>query len=208
MTRNQAHGKRFEDFIKASGRFDGSADKGRSPTSGFDIEARFDRECGLPTSVKSTGSDIVSLSDARRFVSLSVPYRMLVGRYWQVGARKEFREVHEFILPAEATRRLIGSLTQATVDSFHNGLLAFPAGQHRQARSWARAQKQLLAGVETCLVLNPKIDSKSQRRLQCSVRLSTLIEIAGVYGKYQLHTESIGATVLPIIQNSPRRARA
>lgn len=67
MTNNQLHGKRFEDFIKGCGLFPGSSDSGRSVTAGFDIEAKFDKIRGLPTSVKSSGSDGIGLSDARRF---------------------------------------------------------------------------------------------------------------------------------------------
>lgn len=37
-SKNQLHGKIFEDLMKASGRFMGSADIGRSSTQGFDIE--------------------------------------------------------------------------------------------------------------------------------------------------------------------------
>lgn len=204
---DQSHGKRFEDFVKASGLFPGSADQSRSPTSGFDIEARFDRERGLPTSVKTTGNNVVALSDARRFFDTSGSYRMIVGKYRQVADRKEFAEIHEFILTAEALRHLQGSLTSQVVSDFHNGLLLteFPLGAHAEARRWAREQRSLLAGRATQIILNPKIDSQSQRRLQCSVGLASLTDAAMGFGEYRLHTESFGNWALPIIQKSPRR---
>ncbi|MBX9896945.1 MAG: hypothetical protein K2Y17_03460 [Qipengyuania sp.] len=204
---DQSHGKRFEDFVKASGLFPGSADQGRSPTSGFDIEARFDRERGLPTSVKTTGNKVVALSDARRFFDKGGPYRMIVGRYLQVADRKEFAEVHEFILTPQALAYLQGSLTSQVVNDFHNGLLLsrFPLGAHVEARRWAREQRSLLAARATQIVLNPKVDSQSQRRLQCSVSLASLSEAARSFGEYRLHAESFGNWVLPIVQNSPRR---
>lgn len=169
----QAHGKRFEDFVKACGLFPGSSDQGRSPTSDFDIEAKFDRRLGLATSVKSTGSEIVTLADARRFFAIAEPFRMIVGRYWQVDDTKEFREIHEFILTEASLTKVRGELNHAQITDFHNGLLlgSFPAGEHVAARAWAQERKRELAPVIGSVVLNPKIDSKRQRRLQCSVSL-------------------------------------
>jgi hypothetical protein len=102
MTNNQLHGKKFEDLIKGCGLFPGASDQSRSSTVGIDIEAKFDRSHGLPTSIKTTGSGIVTLSDARRFWAIDYPFRMLVGTYRQVSERKLFSIVHEFlILPTD-----------------------------------------------------------------------------------------------------------
>lgn len=207
MSRNQLHGKKFEDFIKACGLFPRASDSARSVNAGFDVEARFDRELGLPTSIKASGNDSVALSDARRFFALDVPFRMIVGRYDQVEKQKVFARIHEFILTPDALDALRGDLTSAEVAQFHEGLLLqhFPRGEHHAARAWAKAQQTKLVGVTTCIVLNPKIDSKAQRRLQCSVPLRALIEVCKAPGSYRLHDASIGDFALPVIQNSARR---
>lgn len=207
MTNNQLHGKKFEDIIKSCGLFLGSADCGRSPTAGFDIEARFDKVLRLPTSIKSTGSNIIGLSDARSFFSTSEKHRMLIGRYKQVGPHKQFHNVHEFILTRETLAKLRGEVTLEDVMAFHNGFLLsnFPIGTHAEARKWARQRKAALAGKQSMITLNPKIDSKSQRRLQCSLRLSGLIGLCEPGGNYRLHEGSIGDLVLPVTQiSSPR----
>jgi hypothetical protein len=207
MTNNQLHGKKFEDLIKSCGLFSGSADGGRSPTARFDIEAKYDKVLGLPTSIKSTGSNIVGLSDARSFFSISEKFRMLVGRYKQVGSQKHFHTVHEFILTPTTLAGLRGELTLEDVVDFHNGLLltAFPAGSHVAARQWARQRKAAIANKVSMITLNPKIDSKSQRRLQCSLRLSELIELCEPYGRHSLHEGHIGDLVLPTAQISSAR---
>jgi hypothetical protein len=207
MTRNQLHGKKFEDFIKACGLFPGASDAGRGVTSGFDIEARFDRVRRLPTSVKASGNDSIALSDARRFFAIDFPFRMIVGRYRQQQQQKIFGQIHEFIVTEAALSALTGDLSLAMVTDFHNGLgLAnFPKGQHVAARVWAAEQKILLSDLTTRIILNPKIDSKSQRRLQCSVRLMDLTETCQKLGEYILHSEAIGDYALPVIQNSARR---
>lgn len=132
---------------------------------------------------------------------------MIVGRYVQTGERKEFREVHEIVLSENCLNQLKGELIFADVAAFHDGLLLsnFPVGLHAQARAWSRTRKCELAYKQTKIILNPKIDSGSQRRLQCSVKLSELAKIAGQLGELTIHREMIGQMILPIIQHSPRR---
>lgn len=210
MSSNQLHGKKFEDFIKACGLFPGASDSGRSITAGFDIEARFDRLRGLPTSIKTSGNDTIALSDARRFFTVNEDYRMIVGRYEQAENRKIFGQVHEIIVTRQVSSVLKGALTLEEVTAMHDGfsLAIFPRGDHQPAREWAHSRKAKLAGVSSKIILNPKIDSKIQRRLQCSVRLADLREVAEKYGDYFLHKKAIGDFALPIIQNSgPRRFR-
>ena len=72
---------------------------GRSITAEFDIEARFDKVRGLPTSVKSSGNEIIALSDARRFFAIARDFRMIVGRYRQVGQQKIFAEFTNALSP-------------------------------------------------------------------------------------------------------------
>ena len=207
MSRNQLHGKKFEDFIKACGLFPGASDSARSVNAGFDIEAGFDRELGLPTSIKTSGNDIVALSDARRFFALEVPFRMIVGRYDQIDKQKLFARIHEFILTPNELDALRGEVTIDQVKQFHDGLSLnhFPRGEHQPARAWAGARQAELASLKTSIVLNPKIDSKAQRRLQCSVPIRALIDVCSSAGGYRLHERSIGDFALPVIQNSARR---
>lgn len=200
MTNNQLHGKTFEDFIKACGLFSGSSDGGRSATANIDIEAKFDKKLGLPTSIKATGSNTVELADAREFWKIDKPYRMIVGRYTQHGLYKIFHEVYEIIITNDALADLRGDLDFKTVSDFHNGLLLnnFPRGAHIEARQWAQDRKKELAHVSTKIKLHPKIDSKSQRRLQCSAALHVLVDVSATYGNHTLHTQSIGIIPLPL----------
>jgi isochorismate synthase EntC len=207
MTRNQLHGKKFEDWIKACGRFPGSADAARSQTAPFDIEARFDREFGLPTSIKATGNRTIGLSDARGFWGIDQTIRMIVGTYRQAADRKTFFAIHEFILTAEALRNLRGHLSVVEVAELHQGISTnqFAAGDYKAARLWAKSQKKSLSHRMGKVVLNPKIDSKSQRRFQCSVSLTALIEQTTPTEAYCCHTERMGEFALPVDLFSTRR---
>jgi hypothetical protein len=207
MTRNQLHGKKFEDQIKGCGLFSGASDTGRSVTSGMDIEARFDKIHGLPTSIKTTGGNVVTLSDARRFWAIDYPFRMLVGSYRQMADVKQFDVVHEFLLAKGDLADLKGDVVAAEVERLHSGIgqRAFPLGMHREARVWMGGQKRALTNQNSKIILNAKIDSQSQRRLQCSVRLTDLVSLTEAEGTYVRHDQIIGDLLLPIRLRSSQR---
>ncbi len=207
MTRNQLHGKKFEDLIKGCGLFPGASDQSRSSTVGMDIEAKFDRTHGLPTSIKTTGSSIVTLSDARRFWAIDYPFRMLVGTYRQMNERKFFSLIHEFLILPTDLEFLRGNVTAEEVEALHVGisLAVIPTGQHQAARVWVQEKKVALVDRETRVTLTPKIDSKTQRRMQCSLKLADLISMSEVDMRHTEHRESIGDLVLPIALLSSRR---
>lgn len=173
---NQLHGKTFEDIIKSE--FRGSADHGRKTTSIFDIESCFDKKLNLNTSIKVTklnkyNNETFPLSDARRIFSINEDFRMIIGFYEQVLNVKVFSKIIEYIIRKEDFEKLKGALTLAEVSDFHEGLRSFEVGKHRQARLYHRKIKPSLQ-LKTNIILNPKIDSKNQRRLQCSIKRKVL----------------------------------
>lgn len=205
---DQMHGKTFENTVKgANGIFTNAAsDRQRGPNDRFDVSAEDDIAHGIPTSIKSSRRLSIALSDARRFWESFnyAPYRMLIGLYRQEGAIKVFNEIHEVIVLPKHGNLLLGSISLAQIYNFHDGLREFEKGQHEEARAWANNYKISLEPKRGLVVLNPKIDSGNQRRLQCSVDLRRLIEIAP--DDYQLHEESFGRLAFPFkIVSRPRR---
>ncbi len=200
---NQMHGKSFENMIKAAnGIFTyAAADRKRSPHDRFDISADDDRERGFPTSIKSTGNNIVSLSDARQFWQLFefVPYRILVGTYRQDAQTKVFNRIHEIIMRERYRSVVLGDISESEIRAFHDQIKSFGPGHEEQARAsaWAKKHKRKLQSMGGLITLNPKIDSKTQRRLQCSISLGKLIEILED-DDYDLHSKRFGALPLPL----------
>lgn len=203
---DQMHGKVFENLVKAANGMFGyaAADRHRAPDEPFDIGAELDICHGLATSVKTTNGSTITLSDARSFwQSLErAPYRILVGHYRQRRDRKTFFQISEFIVKPEHAKALLGEVTLAEIETFHNGMKGFGKGAHVAARAWAIEEKQRLGKRLGHVTLNPKIDSKSQRRLQCSVDLRNLWSTCGVHH----HTSAFGKIALPVsILSGPRR---
>jgi len=169
------HGVVWEDVIKATRFFTGASNRTRSNTSIFDIESEFDRRGRLPTNIKSTKTATICLADARRFVSIECGYRMVVGCYTQEATTKSFTHVYEFIMTKEGHKALIGALTPDFVECFHNIISVKSLPNYADARLIASCINKVSFLTDlTDLSLNPKIDSKSQRRLQCSVSIDTM----------------------------------
>ncbi|MYK44495.1 MAG: hypothetical protein F4039_10490 [Gammaproteobacteria bacterium] len=199
--KNQMHGKAFENHIKAAnGIFSyAAADRKRSTGERFDISGDDDLVLKIPTSIKSSQGEVIALSDARKFWESFdyVPYRILVGVYLQRENEKEFREIHEIIIREDYREYLLGTVTLDQVTNFHNGLLGFKRGRHAEARGWADERLEELRTDLGLVYLNRKIDSKTQRRLQCSVGLSDLIEVVN-RRDYTLHNLEFGNLILPL----------
>ena len=206
---SQMHGKSFENLIKGAnnGIFShAAADRERTPGERFDIDGDLDMQKGWPTSIKSTGNSTIGLSDARKFWESMdfAPYRILVGQYRQQGGNKVFHEIDEFIVRPDHRAALLGSATLAEITAIHDGITGFGRGEHVLARDWAQKQKQKIGPRLGAVALNPKIDGKAQRRLQCSVTITALESIAGV----ERFVDTFGVWGLPFSLKSGKRALA
>lgn len=206
MSNNQMHGKSFEDFIKST--FRGSSDNGRTPTSIFDIEADFDKELHLDTSIKTTkkslrNNEVFPLSDARRIFSLDNDFRMLIGLYEQKSEKKFFGCILEYIIKIENIKKLKGEISLEQIADFHNSLKAYPIGEHEAARRFHRIKNKELKD-KTLITLNPKVDTKNQRRLQCSLKRQVLESILPS-NQIIIHNEEFRDLQLPIVLKSSAR---
>lgn len=185
MQSSQQHGFVVEDLLKKE--FDRYAfHQGIAPppiytryTAKFDVPSHRDPYGkGLPTSIKtaqySGPKTLVCMSDAVRIVGLGqVPQmRLLVALYQQEGDQKNFCEVREYIVQGDEWKTLMGDVPAEVIEDFHNDL---KHPDHKKARSIAREWKKRVRNeYPSDMRWNAKIDSKNQRRLQCSVRLEDL----------------------------------
>lgn len=188
MSTNQLHGKTFEREVITTcfGVSEELADS-------FPNTALFDIPFGVVTCQHSSGNPVsiktaaikaakraatVCLADARRVWSWDRPVVLVVGLYAQVGMDKVFHTIYEFQFELDAAQRtkLYGSVSLLEVSDFHNGLKTFGPGAEagKLGQKWARETKKPLKRRLGVIQLNQKIDSKRQRRLQCSAKLIDL----------------------------------
>ncbi len=136
---------------------------------------------GLPVSIKTAkyGSPI-GLGDILRQRQIDVPFLMIVGFWRQRTLSEKWIEdigVAEFSL--EKWSDLWGRLSLdhlRSVDLVVKNMDSHYSEVRRQAREWKKTTPEVSS---SSFVVNPKIDSKSQRRIQCSLPSSVFWTAVG-----------------------------
>ncbi|MBC8011151.1 MAG: hypothetical protein H7067_13765 [Burkholderiales bacterium] len=169
----QAHGLVFEHWVCDT--FFGAY---RPPgyTQKWDIPAEANHLAdpalaGLPANPKATKHGApVGLGDALRQYDVDEPFLLILG-YWEQPTPEEKRFV-KLLAPRvdpAVWRKLWGPVTRADLERL-DALIKDRSLPPAEVRLRAQEMKKQPPFSEAVFVLNPKIDSKGQRRLQCSLR--------------------------------------
>lgn len=172
MPEVQRHGFDFENWVKANF----FADFDANYTQKWDVPAEanclakvpkeFHR---LPVSVKTCkfGSS-VGFGDALRQYNNDEDFLLVVGFWKQAGNYKNFVAVEAAKIFASDWKNLFSPLDGADLALLDS--IIKNAGMHySDVRKMAKELKSSDKFKQTKIILNPKIDSKTQRRLQCSL---------------------------------------
>ncbi len=170
----QQHGLVFERWIRDTF-FDGYAPS--RYTQKWDIPAEANlRHGGVPVNPKATKYRTpVGLGDALNQYDIGEPFILVVGYWVQDGQEKRFVNIVAPLITPEMWRALWGPITRADLERL-DALVKDRSLDYREARKQAHAMKSAPPFSEAVIVVNPKIDSKGQRRLQCSLRSDDLFK--------------------------------
>ena len=166
----QQHGLVFETWVRDTF-FDGY--RPASYTQKWDIPAAVNRlHGGVPVNPKAAKYGTpVDLGDALRQIAIDEPFILVIGYWRQEGDAKRFVNLVAPRIEPAVWKKLFGPVTLADVrhlDAVIKDNSLTPAA----ARAAALKIKNAPPFTESVIVFNPKIDSKSQRRLQCSLRFA------------------------------------
>ena len=184
MIEVQSHGFQFEQWVKDT--FFGGYEGGY--TQEWDIPAEYNNDGGvpsdlhgLPVSVKTAkyGSP-VGLGDAVRQRGVNSPFVMIVGFWEQRESRQKWIvDIGVVKFTAKNWGRLWNNLNikhLQEIDSRIKDRNLHYLCARRLAQMW---KKKMLGSYNSEIVINPKIDSKTQRRIQCSLPFKTFWRKAG-----------------------------
>jgi hypothetical protein len=132
---------------------------------------------GLPVNPKATKYGApVGLGDALRQYDIEEPFLLILG-YWEQATPEEKRFVKLLAPRVEPAtwRALWGPVTRADLEQL-DALVKDRRLSVREVRQRVQALKAGLPYAAAVFVLNPKIDSKGQRRLQCSLRYADVLQ--------------------------------
>ena len=175
----QAHGNYYEDLktrqITGLGKAEYDALKENGYTSGMDIMK------GLLSvndySIKTTNGNRIDCGDILRRRQEN-EYHLVVAQWEQCGDNKVFYNEYTFFITPDLEQKLWGRMNYNQLAEYVNYIKNIPAGREAQqeTKTERTVLKNCIEDKNALIQINPKVDSKKQRRVQCSVKMSDLIK--------------------------------
>ena len=195
----QAHGNHYENEVIRERTGMTKEEYDALKENGYTSE--FDLASGLVVdyngSIKTTKNNTICCSDLLRKMKHD-DYHLIVGVYKQVGKTKVFHTEYEFFITPADREVLWGDMKYENVEAFVNYVKSIPAG--KEAQQSTKSARNLFQEEVQCksalFKINPKVDSKNQRRVQCSLHIDKLIA-SGV--KYTTKTIDY------VVESGPRK---
>ena len=175
----QAHGNYYEDLktkqITGLSKDEYDALKESGYTSGMDIEKGL--LSAYDYSIKTSKGNKVDCGDILRRRQ-ETDYNLVVGCYSQVGDNKVFYSEYTFYIRPEHERTLWGRMNYNQLAEYVDYIKNIPAGKEAQqeTKTERTVLKNCIEDKNALMKIHPKVDSKKQRRVQCSVKMSDLIK--------------------------------
>ncbi len=131
---------------------------------------------GIPVNPKAAKYGTpVDLGDAVRQFKIDEPFILVVGFWQQEGDDKRFVNLVAPRIDPAAWRKLWGPVTLADLQRL-DAVIKDKSLTPAAARAAALKIKNAPPFTQSIIVVNPKIDSKTQRRLQCSLRFADVFK--------------------------------
>ena len=131
-------------------------------------------------SIKTAKGRKVDCGDILRRRS-ETEYDIIIGVWDQVGDMKIFHTEYTFHIKPEHETLLWGRMSYEKLREFNEYIKSIPEG--RTAQQETKVERQVLKTItedaDAQMKIHPKVDSKKQRRVQCSFNIDRLIK-AGV----------------------------
>ena len=175
----QAHGNYYEDLktkqITGLSKDEYDALKESGYTSGMDIEKGL--LSAYDYSIKTSKGNKVDCGDILRRRQ-ETDYNLVVGCYSQVGDNKVFYSEYTFYIRPEHERTLWGRMNYNQLAEYVDYIKNIPAGKEAQqeTKTERTVLKNCIEDKNALMKIHPKVDSKKQRRVQCSLKMSDLIK--------------------------------
>ena len=116
-------------------------------------------------------------------------YEIIVGQYRQDGGNKVIHTEYVFNIKPQDYDKLWGTMKYELVEEYDRFIKSIPKTREgQQATKEERTRiKNNIACKDALMVIHPKVDSKSQRRVQCSFKIDQMIESGIEYTKKDIN---------------------
>ena len=179
FTQSQAHGLFWDNEIREKV-FGLSSCK--NDTKKYDICCNENKFNSLENvSIKTSSNNNIDCGDILRFFNgdFTNKYTIILIRYTQISDTKVIKEIIELDYTIQLRDYLFGSITEEILTNYLNTIKSIPHGSvSDDVKKNYKSFKQTLQTTHNMKInISPKVDSKSQRRVQCSIpKIDELIE--------------------------------
>jgi hypothetical protein len=192
MAAVQSHGFVFEDRIRKARTGLTAGQVGGGYTDIHDIPKGYynTRYVENNISCKTTKNNSVGCGDICRFFETSMEdtLEVVVGVYSQSPTTKTFHTYYVFKIGRDNSDILWGGIPQSVIKNFSTYVKSIPfgkEGQQANKKEWKSRRNVIYEQHgRGCISIDAKIDSKNQRRVQCSFKIKDLIASGIQYEKY------------------------
>jgi hypothetical protein len=171
FTQSQAHGLFWDSEIREKV-FGLSSCK--NDTKKYDIccsENKYDIEENI--SIKTSSNNNIDCGDILRFYNgdFKHKYTIILIRYIQKASQKEIKQIIEINYNEELRNYLFGTITEEILTNYVNFIKNIPKGNVSEEikKTYKKLKIQLQKTHNMNINISPKVDSKAQRRVQCSI---------------------------------------
>jgi hypothetical protein len=177
-------------------------------TASMDVVKGIKSDINYSVKVSKDGKSI-GCGDVLRFIRhcRDDEFTMVVGAWQQITLDvKRYNAIYEFNIKPKDYATLWAGITEEAVKPFVEYVRSIPSGKAAQLanrRIWKERRQAIYDeyGQGLCAI-DAKIDSKNQRRVQCSIKIDKLIDSGVEYIKYETEYKGIE---LPYEQDSSPR---
>lgn len=202
FTQSQSHGLYWDNEIRVK-----VFELGQciNDTKKYDIEAEENKFDPLENvSIKTSSNNNIDCGDILRFFNgdFTKKYTIILIRYTQKDNYKCVKEVLEIAYTQALRDHLFGTISGEVLQQYVNFVKAIPSGPVSEdiKKSYKELKNELQQTCNMAINISPKVDSKSQRRVQCSIpKVDQLLE--------QFPEIIISRTSEPVVRNVPISAQ-
>jgi hypothetical protein len=161
-------------------------------------------------SIKTSGNTNIDCGDILRFYDRDGNFdiTMILIRYIQINNQKKISEIIEINYSEEFKNILFGTVTRDVLENYVQIIKTIPNGtvSNETKIMYKKLKNELQQKYNMKINISPKVDSKNQRRVQCSIpKIDTLFT---QYSQFILSktTENIirGIQITPFIDSTKR----
>lgn len=208
----QNHGNLFEDSVIKSitglSKDEYQQKLENAYTASMDVVKGIDSDTNFSVKVSKDGKSI-GCGDILRFIHhcKNDEFTMIVGSWKQISPTvKRYDCIYEFDITPKDYKKLWGGMTESIIKPFVDyvkGIAPGKSAQMANRKLWKENRTKIYESFGRGLcAIDAKIDSKNQRRVQCSIKIDDLIASGITFRKYKNEYRDIK---LPYEQKSKPR---